>query len=389
MTSAMRLAASPWPTLDETLLMRAALLDGCAALEAWDEFCTRGGRIELLQGDAYRLLPQLYRNLRGLGGEDRSLGRLKGVYRHTWYANHLLLQAGARAVSLLQGNGIPTMIVGDMAMCVRQVRDVGARPMQSFGILVQPHEADRALKLLGSHGWTVNGRPRWRAIFSTTHAIELSENGHARVRLQWPGMLSDLYDNGLWGAADAVSLEGVDSLAPSSVDLLLFSCARRLGWTTAPLRWIPDATLVLRSFGPVDWSRLVRRARQRRVGLGLAELLDFLVSEFHVEAPRGVLAELCRHPSASERLLHRIKTTAQCRASVWRTVRRTTRYEATLRRPSGSRGRFGATPASKARQGAWVPSEVAGNCTQEGRALRLRQGIRDAERSGGSTMRKS
>jgi hypothetical protein len=86
--------ASAWPTADELLLLKAALLDGNAALDAWHEFGAANAGIDHLEGDAYRLLPQLFRSLQSLGLEEPALGRLKGIYRHAWYANQLLLRAG-------------------------------------------------------------------------------------------------------------------------------------------------------------------------------------------------------------------------------------------------------------------------------------------------------
>jgi len=55
---------------EELLLLRAALCGGGVALEAWHEFQSMSTGIDYLEGDAFRVLPQLFRNLRALEFED-------------------------------------------------------------------------------------------------------------------------------------------------------------------------------------------------------------------------------------------------------------------------------------------------------------------------------
>ena len=73
----------------DLLLLRAALSEGDDAPRAWEEVRQRMGSITRLNGTTYRLLPLLYRNLSEQGVRDPELKRLKGVYRHSWYANQM------------------------------------------------------------------------------------------------------------------------------------------------------------------------------------------------------------------------------------------------------------------------------------------------------------
>jgi hypothetical protein len=318
--------ASPWPTADEQLLLRAALLDGGGALDAWRRFRDTHDGIDHLDGDAYRLLPQLFRNLQAYDSEDPALGRLKGIYRHTWYVNQLLMRAGSHAVALLEADCVDTMLFDGGALVACHVRDVGDRPMDSCGVLVHPHDAERSLAILSAHGWTSRDRLSPRQLTRTRRSVALVKEEGGHLVLHWSALFPGSYDEELWSDAVKVSLGGVETLAPSPTDQLLLACVEGLGWTPAPLRWIPDATLLIRSISEaIDWRSLVVRARQRAVALDLADALEFLVVELQLELPRELPAWLRQRAERSDRLLHGLKMMPQRRAVFWRLARRTAR----------------------------------------------------------------
>ena len=82
-----------WPSHEQDIMLRAAILNGELALAAFHEWL---GLIDLDQDfdpATFRLLPLLYGNLRKLGVTHPIMGRLKGVYRLTWYKNHKLFDS--------------------------------------------------------------------------------------------------------------------------------------------------------------------------------------------------------------------------------------------------------------------------------------------------------
>jgi hypothetical protein len=70
-----------WPNRDQELLLRAALLNGEPALEAWNEW-RRTVNVDVVDYGSHRMIPQLYRNMQRLGVNDSLMERLKGVYRY-------------------------------------------------------------------------------------------------------------------------------------------------------------------------------------------------------------------------------------------------------------------------------------------------------------------
>src|SRR3990172_3071094 len=81
-----------WPTAQQELLLRAALQQGSEALNAW-EMWKKAVPFDQMDPASVRLLPLVYRNMQTQCDlEDPLLQKLKGVYRHAWAMNQLLLQ---------------------------------------------------------------------------------------------------------------------------------------------------------------------------------------------------------------------------------------------------------------------------------------------------------
>jgi hypothetical protein len=72
-----------------------------------------------------------------------------------------------------------------------------------------------------------------------------------------------------------------------------------------PLRWVADATMVLRQAPEIDWPRLVAAATRDRLVLPVREGLRYLVALVDAPVPAAVLDELDRAPvSRRDRLEH-------------------------------------------------------------------------------------
>jgi hypothetical protein len=326
-------SASPWPEPDELLLLRAALLDGNDALDAWRAFTAAHGGIEDLGYASYRLLPRLSRTLAVLDPHDPETARLKGVYRHAWYANQQLLYDGSVAIGALQESGIPVIVLKGAALIALYPDNIGLRPMDDVDILVRPRDAERALAVLHALGWTSDERRSLIQVMRLRHALAL-RGPRGELDLHWSSLAPRSDDEQLWEDAIPVSLHGVRTSAPSPTDQLLLACAHGLGWSPSRVRWITDAMLVIGTTGEeIDWPGLVERARLRRITLDLAAALDFLKTEFAVAVPASVVAELRRSPvRAGERVAHAIKVAPRRRGAHWRLARVTARRSDLARR---------------------------------------------------------
>ena len=79
-------AGGAWPSENQELLLRAGLLRGAEATDAWQRWQIANDINKIDQG-SFRLLPLVYRNLSANSVNYPLTGRLKGIYRFTLYRN--------------------------------------------------------------------------------------------------------------------------------------------------------------------------------------------------------------------------------------------------------------------------------------------------------------
>jgi Uncharacterised nucleotidyltransferase len=275
--SANGLAGAFWPTDRQRLLLRAALLEGESGAEAWREL-RPGFRLDDLDTASTALLPLLHRQLERRGVDDPLLPRLSGVYRRTWYVNHLRLDEVRGALGALEEAEVAPLVVSSWELPVRWYGDLGLRPAAELHVLVRPEEAGRAAETCVVH----------TRLFDDFRGAEVED---------------------LWEAAAELDVGGVVTRTLGPADELLDVClrgARTNAWPS--ILWIADAATVIAVAGSeLDWERLVRQARRIRATLRLCDALVFLRDALEAAVPAGVVAELEATPtSRRERVAHRM-----------------------------------------------------------------------------------
>lgn len=283
------LTGSFWPTRQQELLLRAALLSGTEATQAWIEARPRLD-IDRLEEGSYSLLPLVYRQLQEAEVTEPLLPRLKGIYRHTWSKNQVVLRELRAVVDTLAAAGVEPLVIGGAAR-LAYYPELGLRTLTEFELLVRAHDVERSLRALGWHGDTVPPRVlRGRS----TLRVETAE--HRPFGLHWrllPEYAVD-GDEPVWQRARKIELPDVDVLGLGPADELLHVCAggvRTALW--ANVQWIADAVVILRT-SDVDWDGLVTQAEKRRASPRLREALAYLVQLLDAPVPPGVLSRLER-----------------------------------------------------------------------------------------------
>lgn len=300
-------AARAYPDTRQALLLRAALGEGDPARRAWEEFAAEGGRIEELDDASYRLLPQLYRNLEACGIDGETMIRLRGVYRHAWYRNQMLLHAAGSAVRALTAAGVGVMALKGAAVAALYPGGLGTRPMNDVDLLVGPADLDRAVAVLGAEGFAPVLPGPLAITRRVRHAVALRREDGIELDLHWHLLVHGDDDRGVWDRAVRSTLSGASILAPSPADQLLHTCVHGLAADPAPVRWIADAVLIIRS--GVDWEVLVEEARDRDVTVVMLDSLRLLAREVGVAIPRPAIAALAgSRGSLAARLAHRAAT---------------------------------------------------------------------------------
>ena len=291
-------------------LLRAVVF----ADDSWKESWTRwreSAVLEKLPPAAFRLLPLLYRRLRSEGVDDPWMGKLQGIYRHTWARNQILLRDAALATRALHDAGIPVMLLKGAAMILSQYRDAGLCPAVDMDILVPDAQAAAAVRRLRAAGFSPTGRyegdiPDRFLRIGFSHALRSPQGNE--IDLHWHMLNIRSYagaDDSFWRRAVSADFSGRPVFLPSPTDLLLTTCLHGMCWSdTSSLRWVADACTLIRREA-VDWERIAACAGWRDVALPLRLSLEYLRSALGIAVPEETLRSLQAVPitAADRRVL--------------------------------------------------------------------------------------
>lgn len=296
-------SAECWPTARQERLLQAALWQGTDAVRAWEEW-QAGVDVMRLDLGSTRLLPLLHQNLRRLGVDDPRMARFKGVARQAWYKNQMLAGRAQPLLGKLRAAGVRTMLLKGAALLSGYYPDYGLRPMSDFDILVSVPQALEAVQVLLADGWTL-GPGEIKLPTATTlslmHSQEYRSEDGQRVDLHWhvfPQCLDSDAEEEFWRGARPTRFQDVETSLPDPADLLMHVCVHgtqaQLGMAT--MRWVADALTILNK-AEIDWDRLLRHARERRLHLPLRDTLAYLARRMNAPIPPEVLERLARMPA--------------------------------------------------------------------------------------------
>lgn len=306
-----------FPTREQELLLRAALLQGEPALRAWQNWKVHVNLEQGLDTGSYRLLPLLYRNLQILDVADPLMGKLKGTYHKAWYRNQMLFHTIADVLRLFHAAGIETMILKGAALTLLYYKDYGLRPLSDFDVLVPTVKRGAAIDVLTQAGWKPLLRPLEKltdAVLDVWHGWGFENVRRHQFDLHWHVLRQCRYpnaDDDFWADAVPVQVADVPTRTLNQADQLLHVCVHGAEWNgVPPLRWIADATVILNaSHSEVEWSRLIAQAEKRRLILPLRRALTYLSDSFGVAIPAHILMEMDKvRVSDVERKLHNAVT---------------------------------------------------------------------------------
>ncbi len=311
-----------WATVEDCLIVRAAVSDGDQALAAWRGYCALVGGIERAQGEAFTLLPLVYRNLQRSSYEGSDLGRLKGIYRRAWYANSIHLRAAAQASAGLRSRGVEPLLIGRAALLSTHPAEVGTRPMEAADVLIRPTEVARAMTTLRAAGWSeswgIGARGTRRADERGQRRAEASSRWLSAATWSPRARLGRRDQRGArWNGRARSERRG-----PAAAD-------QRHGFAHSPARLggIVDALLLVGANDRrIAWDELIARADQFGMTLPLADALGFLAAEFALDVPSDTISGLrAARGAPGERLRRRIALNPWREGPLWGVAQRSAR----------------------------------------------------------------
>jgi hypothetical protein len=287
------------PSDEQTLILKAALLEGQAGREATLRWLPAAS-LDRLGTSSRRLLPLLYDRLQAEGIEHPMVNVLRGVKRHTWYHNRLLFHQARDVVRSVRQTGIEVMIIKGAALTIEYYRDYGLRPMDDLDLMVPVGKAVEAVAEMQKQGcklhWQIDLEYMRDHVVDFLWELHLCNAKGRHFDLHWhlyPMCLNRDSDDDLWQASRAARFEGEDVRVPCPADLLLHTIVHGFSWETiSPIRWIPDALAILRKAESIEWERLLQQSAKRGlVAMTLPSLL-YLQREFAAPVPSEVISTL-------------------------------------------------------------------------------------------------
>jgi hypothetical protein len=289
-----------WPTRDQELLLRAALLQREPALESWNEW-KRTVNIDVMDYGSHRMVPQLYRNLQRQGVKDPLMDRLKGVYRYYLYKNEILMHRIGILLAAFEEAGINTLVLKGAALIQLYYRESGLRPMLDADVLVHAHQAELAMDLLTRLRWKPVRYKRPQMAIPILHSTPFEDEGGRQLDLHWH-LFWECFnandDDDYWANALPIKIGGVQTLALNPTDQLLHTCWHGARWNEVPpIRWVADAMAIMgESAEEIDWARLMQKAQKHRIIMPVKDALEYLKKTFNAPVPDSLLLSLSAVP---------------------------------------------------------------------------------------------
>lgn len=302
------MSSAVFPCAQELDLLKAAYAIENESTGAWRRWRQRNP-LESMHYLSRRLLPLLSRKLKPetLPREDFLL--LRALYRYHWTRNQLLTRTASAILGDLQGAGVETLVLKGLALAHLVYRDVGARPMNDFDVLIHPQQREQAVKVLSQQGWTPS---QVLPYLSAMHGCEFQNAQGQRFDLHWYATAESRWsgaDDDFWADSVPLSLGQIETRALSPTHMLLHILIHGVKVTEAdPSFWVSDACTLLHFCPQFDWRRFLDSARERRVVLSALLGLEYLRQTMGCEVPDWVSEELAAtRVSLSDRLYHATK----------------------------------------------------------------------------------
>jgi putative nucleotidyltransferase-like protein len=299
------------PTVQQELLLRAALAEGEDVLSSWRKWQSSVDLSGIDRGSV-RLLPLLFHNLKLHGVPESAIANFKEEYVQTWCDNELFFQKMAVVLGSFQAVGIEAILLKGAALALQFYGDSGLRPMNDVDILVRPEKARLAIRQLHQTGWK-SAYETPDALIPYQHAIAFI-NGQGQTldlhwRVLWEGR-QEITDDDLWETATPIQINNVLTSILSPTDQLLHVCVHGTASNdSSPLRWVADAAVILKMKGDeIKWDRLIEQTKKRRLMLQMTDTLGYLQKFLGEVVPAGVIQTMqgistCR----SERIVYQLR----------------------------------------------------------------------------------
>jgi hypothetical protein len=290
--SLLRALSGILPNAEQTLLLRACLLEGRESRIAWETW--RAGVIDPIQtlSDTTRwsrtLLPPLMTSLRRSVAEvdAPTLSYLRSAFVREKLRLDTYRSVRGLVLSSLAAQGVRPIVLKGAAFVETLYDTPEHRHCHDIDLLVHPSDIPRIRPIITTLGFSAAPSPEGPAHALFIHSSGLPLRAHTRPFLAkvYNPRVEELFER----ASDCV-LDGVAARVLCPVDALV-----HLGGHSSSvpgvdaMRWVCDAFHLIGRVPDLDWKEAAQRARAMNVAVPFSVRLDYLATELHAPVPDGV-----------------------------------------------------------------------------------------------------
>ena len=309
------------PTAEQELLLKAALFTDESAITFWRQWIELKDprQVELAER---RLFPLVYHNLQTIGFNDQYTELLKETHRDSFRNTISLLQIASTAMSHLNAEGIRTILLKGIPLAVKYYPSPALRPMSDIDLMVQPDKVLQVSRILYSQGWKTQEK-NLSLVTEVVHSCQFLNSENEELDLHWR-LMRDCWNADkneiFWESADTLNWQNLKSESICATDQLFHVCCHGAKYNdVSPIRWIPDALMILNSAAEIDWTRILGLGKTYRLTLPLLHTLRYLKTAFDASIPSDVLQSLEETPTSRlERMSFRHFSEPPKQWTIWR-----------------------------------------------------------------------
>lgn len=274
------------PTPVQKLLLKAILTSGDTAMEAWTSW-NLAIDFNDIDYDSCCLVPALYESLKAQEISTPFMFTMKGIYRKIWYKNQLLFNHLEFILKKLEQENIFTLVFKGTALVPRYYQDYGKRPVEELELLVPQEQKDLIVTVLQEIGWSIGFKGEkkqpWRFI---------QQKDKVKLDIHWAALQEPMeaLDQCFWQGCESLQLKNLSGKILCPADQLLHVLIDGVhSHRVSPLRWVMDASMILKQTPQLDWSRFLDHKNRFHLSDPVDNMLPYLKDTFGAPIPEKVL----------------------------------------------------------------------------------------------------
>ncbi|MFN8575415.1 MAG: nucleotidyltransferase family protein [Candidatus Sericytochromatia bacterium] len=305
-----------FPNENEELFLKMLLCNENEFINFWEQW-NKEVIFDDIENSITRLLPLLYLRLKNFDISNEITGRIKGVYKLSWFKNQLLIEETKKVIDLFNKNNIPTILLKGVPLLLDVYKDRGVRILSDVDILIEPKNVLKAVNLLISNEWFyaekniihideyINKETidylnvlSYETLFTNKKKVELDLHWSIfNLNRQWtifklltlrkfkPIIFNDLH----WKNCVEINVNGVYSNRLSNEDMLIHVIVHGAAKNPhRPLRWVIDSLYILNNLS-INWDLFFKNVEICNYEVEVYIALNYLIEKFNLKLDDSII----------------------------------------------------------------------------------------------------